>query len=625
MVSTRLRQALGGYGIALGAVVVVCGFRLWFESNFEEQLSALLFVIPVVLAAWWGGLGPSIFATALSALLLVWFFIEPRYSLGVADVTGWVKIGTYVISSGVICGFVEALRRPGHRAEIQTAWVKAKHQELLTEMEARKKVEEALAASERQYRAVIEATPNLVWTALPDGTCDYANTQWERYTGVSRTEATGDWWAQFVCPDDRERALAAWGQAVKSGTEATFEVRLRSREGAYRWFKVRAVPLRDGDSDITRWLGTCTDITEFVVAKEQLLKSHDQLEQRVSERTAEIERLKNKLQEENYYLRETVRVTKDHRRIVGQSPALQRVLAQAEQVGPTDATVLLLGETGTGKELLAEAIHESSGRRGKPLVRLNCAAMPAALVESELFGREKGAFTGSLSRQIGRFELADKGTIFLDEIGDLPLEIQTKLLRVLETRQIERLGNPRPIPVDVRIIAATNRDLEQAIREGKFRQDLYYRLNVFPITLPPLRERAEDIPLLVWAFVDEFSRTFNKDVDSIERESMDALQRHSWPGNIRELRNLIERAMIVATSRKLRIRPPVPSAQAPSPGPRRLEEVEREHMLTVLEESGWRVRGVKGAATKLGLKPTTLEARMAKLGIRRPGAGTPAD
>jgi transcriptional regulator with GAF, ATPase, and Fis domain len=248
--------------------------------------------------------------------------------------------------------------------------------------------------------------------------------------------------------------------------------------------------------------------------------------------------------------------------------------------------------------------------------------MPGTLVESELFGREKGAFTGALSRQIGRFELADKSTIFLDEVGELSLEIQSKLLRVLETRHIERLGNPRPIAVDVRIIAATNRNLEQAIRDGKFREDLYYRLNVFPVTVPPLRDRKEDIPLLVWAFVDEFAKKFNRTIESVERESMDALLRHPWPGNIRELRNLIERAMIVATGRKLRIQSPSVGTHITTPTPRKLEEVEREHMLIVLEESGWRVRGANGAAAKLGLKPTTLEARMAKLGIRRPGAVT---
>ena len=428
-------------------------------------------------------------------------------------------------------------------------------------MEARKRVEEALRASEHRYRAVTEAIPQLVWTALPDGSCDYASSQWEEYTGLPAKESLGELWTQLVHPDDRERVPVAWSQAVESGVAADFDCRLRGQDGLYRWFKVRAVPLRDEAGQVVKWFGTCTDITVLVEAREALTRNQQELEGLIQERTAEVERLKNKLQEENFYLREKVRVDFGHHRTVGQSQAIRRVLAQVEQVAPTDSTVLLLGETGTGKELLAASIHELSSRRDRTLVSVNCAVMPAALVESELFGREKGAFTGSLSRQIGRFELADHSTIFLDEVGELPPEVQAKILRVLEAKEIERLGNPRPIPVDVRIIAATNRDLEKAVADGKFRVDLYYRLNVFPILVPPLRERREDIPLLVWAFVDQFAKTFNKNIESIDRESMDALQRYSWPGNIRELRNLIERAMIVATGPKLHD-PLAPSASA---------------------------------------------------------------
>ena len=303
--------------------------------------------------------------------------------------------------------------------------------------------------------------------------------------------------------------------------------------------------------------------------------------------------------------------------IVGRSVAIQRVLEQARQVAATDSTVLLLGETGTGKELIATQIHEQSSRRGRAMVRINCAAIPSTLIESELFGREKGAFTGALARQIGRFELADHSSIFLDEIGDLPFDVQVKLLRVLEERQIERLGSPRAVTVNVRIIAATHRNLEQRIAEDGFRQDLYYRLNVFPIELPPLRERTEDIPLLVWRFVDEFSRSFGKRIDAISRENMEALQRYPWPGNIRELRNVVERAMIVAVGHNLTIAIPtqVPSSLRSSV---RLMDVEREHVLSVVETCGWRIRGVDGAAERLGLRPTTLETRMVKLGIKRP-------
>jgi transcriptional regulator with GAF, ATPase, and Fis domain len=323
------------------------------------------------------------------------------------------------------------------------------------------------------------------------------------------------------------------------------------------------------------------------------------------------------LQAENLYLRREVQERLGSGVIVGRSATIQRVLDQARQVAATDSTVLLLGETGTGKELIATQIHEQSSRRGRVMVRINCAAIPSTLIESELFGREKGAFTGALARQIGRFELADHSTIFLDEIGDLPFDVQVKLLRVLEERQIERLGSPRSVGVDVRIIAATHRNLEQRIAADAFRQDLYYRLNVFPIDVPPLRERTEDIPMLVWRFVDEFSKSFGKRVDAISRENMEALQRYCWPGNIRELRNVVERAMITAVGHNLTI--PIP-AQAPSSLRRsvKMVDVEKEHVLSVVEACGWRIRGVDGAAERLGLRPTTLETRMAKLGIKRP-------
>jgi PAS domain S-box-containing protein len=332
---------------------------------------------------------------------------------------------------------------------------------------------------------------------------------------------------------------------------------------------------------------------------------------------AEVEGLRDKLHHENVYLRREARERLGTAVIVGQSPAVQRVLEQIQQVAATDSTVLLLGETGTGKELFATQIHDLSARRNRSMVRVNCSAIPATLMESELFGREKGAYTGALERQIGRFELADHSTIFLDEIGELPQEVQVKLLRVLEERQIERLGSPKPIRVDVRIVAATHRDLEQRIGDGSFREDLFYRLNVFPIQVPPLRERVEDIPLLVWRFVEEFSKAFGKRIDAVSRDSMTALQQYSWPGNIRELRNVVERAMIVAKGPRLSIGMPTPSTAAAKRSVK-LVDVEREHIRSVLENAGWRIRGKGGAAERLGLRPTTLETRLAKLGLKRP-------
>jgi PAS domain S-box-containing protein len=332
----------------------------------------------------------------------------------------------------------------------------------------------------------------------------------------------------------------------------------------------------------------------------------------------EVQHLKDRLQAENVYLRREERERLGLTSVVGQSAAVHQVLELIQQVAPTDSTVLLLGETGTGKELFAAQIHELGTRHGRAMVRVNCAAIPATLIESELFGREKGAFTGALARQIGRFELADHSTIFLDEIGDLPPDVQVKLLRVLEERQIERLGSPRPISIDTRIIAATHRNLEQRIAEGTFREDLYYRLNVFPIHVPPLRERVEDIPLLVWRFVEEFSKAFGKRIDSIDRDSLVTLQHYGWPGNIRELRNVVERAMITASGKRLTIALPQSSTAAARRSPK-LVDVEKEHIRAVLESTGWRIRGAAGAADRLGLKPTTLETRMAKLGLKRPG------
>ena len=333
----------------------------------------------------------------------------------------------------------------------------------------------------------------------------------------------------------------------------------------------------------------------------------------------DVRHLSEKLEHENVYLRREVQVRLGPEAIIGRGPAIRRTLALAEQVASTDSTVLLLGETGSGKERFASYIHECSRRRERPMVRVNCSAIPSTLIESELFGREKGAFTGALSKQIGRFELAHGSTLFLDEIGELPIGMQVKLLRVLEGHTIERLGNPKPIPVDVRIIAATHRNLISAVRDGQFREDLYYRLNVFPITVPALRERPEDIPLLIQAFVDQLSGTMGKRIEEVDPDTMEDLIAYRWPGNVRELRNLVERAMIMANGPTLRIHPPETESNEADHGSG-LSGVERSHILQVLHDTGWRIRGPHGAAARLALKPTTLESRIKKLGLRRPGS-----
>jgi transcriptional regulator with GAF, ATPase, and Fis domain len=386
---------------------------------------------------------------------------------------------------------------------------------------------------------------------------------------------------------------------------------------------------------------------------DELQKAHDRLESAVQKRTkeltranlqlteeiaerkkaegslqdtyAEIKRLKDRLQAENIYLQQEVALQYNFGEIIGQSDALAVIFSQVKQVAPMNATVLLLGETGTGKGVVARAIHRSSTRKDRPLITVNCATLPAALVESELFGREKGAFTGSDTRQIGRFELADGGTIFLDEIGELPLELQSKLLRVIQDGEFERLGSPRTIKTDVRIIAATNRNLKEEIRNGKFREDLYYRLNVFPVTMPPLRQRKEDIPLLVNHFVSKFNNKIGKKIETVSTNTLSLLQDYYWPGNVRELESVIERAVIISPGSSLQVLERFETFQKTGEltgetaggEVKALADMERDHILQVLLKTAWRVEGKSGAAVLLGINPSTLRARMRKFGIVR--------
>jgi formate hydrogenlyase transcriptional activator len=334
----------------------------------------------------------------------------------------------------------------------------------------------------------------------------------------------------------------------------------------------------------------------------------------------EIAELRNRLAQEKLYLEDEIRSEMNFEEIVGESPLLRAVLRQVETVAPTDSAVLIQGETGTGKELIARAIHNLSPRREHTFVKVNCAAIPAGLLESELFGHERGAFTGAIAQRMGRFELAHHGTIFLDEVGDIPLELQPKLLRVLQEQEFERLGSVRSIRVDVRLVAATNRDLDEMVAARTFRSDLYYRLRVFPLVMPPLRERQEDIPTLVRYFVQKHARRMNRTVETIPSETLDLLVRYSWPGNIRELENLIERAVIVSPGPVLRV--PLSELKLPSEPAAgemlTLEAAQREHVLKALEATNWVLAGPSGAAAKLGMKRTTLQSRMQKLGLTRP-------
>jgi formate hydrogenlyase transcriptional activator len=474
----------------------------------------------------------------------------------------------------------------------------------------------ALAQSQERLSLAVESSNAGLWS-VDIGSGEFWSTPKMRSlfgVGLAPTLTTETFLARLH-PDDRIRIESNARESVaRKQPSFKYEFRVLIHNDSARWLATTGQSHFDADGQLVRLTGLCTDITEQRQANENLVKA-----------LGEVQQLRDQLQQENLLLRQEIKLNGNYEEIIGQSPAIKRVLSQVEQVAATESTVLLLGETGTGKELVARAIHQLSPRRAKPMLVVNCAALPAGLVESELFGREKGAYTGALTREIGRFELAHQSTLFLDELAELPMELQAKLLRVLQHGEFERVGNPKPIRVNVRVIAATNRDLKKAIAEGRFREDLFYRLNVFPIEIPPLRQRPDDVPMMVWAFVTEFMNVMGKSIRAIPQSSMSELQHYAWPGNVRELRNVIERAMIVSCGPTLEVAiPDSPAIAAPRNSPLNLCELEKRHILEVLDRSRWRIRGSGGAAELLGLKPTTLEARMAKLGITRASAGRDA-
>ena len=412
-----------------------------------------------------------------------------------------------------------------------------------------------------------------------------------------------------IHPDDRRRVRGLLQQSLESREALRMEYRIVRPDGAVRWISSLGKPSSDGSAQAERLTGVSVDVSE-----------RKQMDAELRERLAEIERLKLQLEKENVYLREEIKTEKGFQSLVGSSDALQYVAFRIKQVAPTDATVLLLGETGTGKGMVAHAIHEMSARKDRPMITVNCAALPASLIESELFGREKGAFTGAHAKQVGRFEIANGGTIFLDEIGEMPLELQAKLLRVLQEGELERLGSPRTIKVDVRVIASTSRDLKAEIRNNRFREDLFYRLNVFPVSVPPLRMRSGDIPQLVRHFIDKFARKIGRQITTVPKRTMKALQEYSWPGNVRELEHVIERAVITSQGPVLQL---ADRLEGEAPGPKEeplkaLAAMEQEYILTVLQKTHWKIDGNGGAASILGLHPSTLRFRIKKLGIERP-------
>jgi len=468
-----------------------------------------------------------------------------------------------------------------------------------TDIEDRKLAAEKLREDEREIRRITDAIPQTIVVQNPSGVPIYANQAILDYTGLTIDDVlTSDFRARIFHPEDLERLQAEREAALLRGLPFEIEQRALRKDGQYRWFLIQYNALRDEHGEIIRWYATGTDIDD---------------RKRSEERT----------RNENLVLREDIDRSSMFEEIVGSSEPLRRVLSQVAKVAPTDSTVLILGETGTGKELIARAIHKRSNRSGRAFIRVNCAAIPPSLIASELFGHEKGAFTGAMQRRVGRFESADSGTIFLDEVGDLPAETQIALLRVLQEREFERVGGSQTFPVDVRVLAATNADLSVAVAEGAFRQDLFYRLNVFPIRIPALRERADDIPLLVEYLIDRYSQAAGKKIKNINKETLDLFQDYDWPGNVRELQNVIERAVILSDGESFSVdetwltpvTPKVSTTTAPLVA--NLMDHEKEMIENALREAEGLISGPTGAATKLGIPRQTLESKIRKLGINR--------
>jgi|HubBroStandDraft_3_1064219.scaffolds.fasta_scaffold11498_4 formate hydrogenlyase transcriptional activator len=468
-----------------------------------------------------------------------------------------------------------------------------------TDIEDRKRAEKKLLEDEQELRRITDAIPQTIFVQGPSGVPLYANQAALDYTGLTMQDVVAsDFRARIFHPEDLERLRDERQAALARGLPFEIEQRARRKDGQYRWFLIRYNPFRDEQGLLVRWYATGTDIDD---------------RKRAEDRT----------RNENVALREDIVRSSMFEEIVGSSEPLRRVLVQVSKVAPADSTVLVLGETGTGKELIARAIHNRSTRSSRAFIRVNCAAIPPALIASELFGHERGSFTGANQRRLGRFESADGGTIFLDEVGDLPAEAQVALLRVLQEREFERVGGSQTVSVDVRVIAATNGDLTTAVAEGKFRQDLFYRLNVFPIQLPPLRERLADISLLVGYLIDRYAQKAGKKIRNIDKKTMELFHAYDWPGNIRELQNVVERAVILSEGETFfvdeawltRVTPKLAATSVPLVAD--LAEREREILEAALRESQGVVGGPTGAAVKLGIPRQTLESKIRKLGINR--------
>jgi formate hydrogenlyase transcriptional activator len=523
--------------------------------------------------------------------------------------------------------------------------------ELEMQNEELRQVRDELESSRNQYAELYDFAPVGYFTIDVHGLIEGVNLTGAKLLGIERGLLLKRPFSSFIAEVEEKEIFSNHRKDVfqKKGNQ-NCEIRLKRKDGVLFYAQLQSVAVENMEGEAGYIHTTIIDVTDRRRAEDALQKGFGALGLKVQERTGELIRvneqlsqeieerkeievslrrayeenkqLKDRFQAENVYLHNVINREFNFGDIIGRSSALEYVFFRVEQVAPQDATILLLGETGTGKGVVARFIHSKSSRKDRPMITVNCSALPANLIESELFGREKGAFTGANDRQMGRFELADNGTLFLDEVGEMPMELQTKLLRVLQDGEFERLGGPKTIKVNVRIIASTNRNLEEEIRKGTFREDLFYRLNVFPITIPPLRQRKEDIPLLVSYFVTKFNKKTGKKIETVPKDTLNVLHEYNWPGNVRELESIIERAVITSQGTSLqileRLENYMDAGKQQAQDYKALVDIERDHIFQALEKTKWRIEGEKGAAALLGLNPSTLRGRMRKSGIRRP-------
>jgi formate hydrogenlyase transcriptional activator len=548
-----------------------------------------IFICAILVSGWFGGVGPGLLAVALSSLSFIYYFLPPtrEFSIPESEIPRLV----FFILSALFVALVSAAQRNAAES------LRISRDELRGTVQELRKSEEKIRQDERELRQIIDLVPEHIIVSAPDGSRLYANQSVLHYYGIGMEQlVSSEFPSLSLHPDDIERMVRERKASLARGEAHEQEARARRKDGQFRWFLIRFTPVCDDQGHVIHWYITGTDIHDRKQAEERL-------------------------QLENVALREEVDSTSMFEEIVGSSAALQALLSQVAKVAPTETTVLITGETGTGKELIARAIHKRSERASRAFVGVNCAAVPRDLIASELFGHEKGAFTGATQRRLGRFELAEGGTIFLDEVGELSPETQISLLRVLQEREYERVGGTRPITADLRVVAATNRDLQAAISSGAFRSDLFYRLNVFPLEVPPLRQRKEDIPILVEYFIDRYASKAGKKIRGISKSSLELLQSYAWPGNIRELQNVIERSVIVCDSENFSVDEswlssrPSQTALDVQPLARKLATQEREMIEAALAESKGRVSGPSGAAAKLGIPQSTLDSKIKSLKI----------